>query len=62
MATTWVDLPDGVRSTRHVEIFNQTSNKLSARAKTEWCLLSSTTMRPMRIEKDITDVFVYPLG
>ncbi|MEK6780636.1 MAG: acyl-CoA thioesterase [Bacteroidota bacterium] len=57
IATTWVDLPDGARSTRHVEIFNQTNNKLSARAKTMWCLLLATTMRPKRIEKDITDVF-----
>ncbi len=57
IGTTWVDLPDGARSTRHVEIFNQTTNKLSARAKTEWCLLSSATMSPKRIEKDISDVF-----
>ncbi len=57
IGTTWVDLPDGARSTRHVEIFNQTSNKLSARAKTTWCLLSASTMKPKRIEKDITDVF-----
>lgn len=55
--TTWVDLPDGVRSTRHVEIFNQTTNKLSAKAKTTWCLLSASTMKPKRIEKDIVDVF-----
>jgi acyl-CoA thioester hydrolase len=57
IGTTWVDLPNGVRSIRHVEIFNQTTNKFSARAKTEWCLLSLANMRPKRIEKDITDVF-----
>ena len=57
IGTTWVDLPDGARSMRHVEIFNQTSNKLSARAKTTWCLLLTSTMKPKRIEKDITDVF-----
>ncbi len=28
IGTTWVELPDGARSTRHVEIFNQTTNKL----------------------------------
>ena len=57
IGATWVDLPDGARSTRHVEIFNQTTNKLSARAKTTWCLLSAATMRPKRVEKDITDIF-----
>lgn len=57
VGTTWVDLPDGVRSIRHVEIFNQTTSKLSARAKTTWCLLSSATMRPKRVERDITDIF-----
>ena len=55
--TTWVELPDGARSTRHVEIFNQTTNKLSAKAKTTWCLLSASTMRPKRVDKDITDIF-----
>jgi acyl-CoA thioester hydrolase len=57
IGTTWVDLPDGARSTRHVEIFNQTTGKLSAKAKTTWCLLSAATMRPKRVEKDITDIF-----
>jgi acyl-CoA thioester hydrolase len=57
IGTTWVDLPDGARSTRHVEIFNQTTNKLSARARTTWCLLSTATMRPKRVEKDIADIF-----
>lgn len=57
IGNTWVDLPDGARSTRHVEIFNQTTNKLSAKAKTTWCLLSTASMRPKRIEKDITDLF-----
>lgn len=57
IGNTWVDLPDGAKSTRHVEIFNQTTNKLSAKAKTTWCLLSTANMRPKRIEKDITDIF-----
>ena len=57
IGTTWVNLPDGARSTRHVEIFNQTTNKLSARARTTWCLLSSATMRPKIVERDITDIF-----
>lgn len=54
---TWVDIPDGARSTRHVEIFNQTTNKLSAKAKTTWCLLSASTLRPKRVEVDITSIF-----
>jgi acyl-CoA thioester hydrolase len=57
IGTTWVDLPDGARSTRHVEIFNQTTNKLSAKARTTWCLLSASTLRPKRVETDITDIF-----
>ena len=55
--TTWVELPDGARSVRHVEIFNETTHKLSAKAKTTWCLLSASTMRPKRVDKDITDIF-----
>lgn len=57
IGTTWVEMPNGVRSIRHVEIFNQTTGKLSAKAKTTWCLLSASTMKPKRIEKDITDIF-----
>ena len=57
IGTTWVDLPDGARSTRHVEIFNQTTNKLSTKAKTTWCLLSASSKRPKRVEADITDIF-----
>ena len=57
VGTTWVELPDGPRSTRHVEIFNQTTNKLCANAKTMWCLLAAINMRPKRVEKDITDIF-----
>ncbi|MBX2945593.1 MAG: acyl-CoA thioesterase [Cyclobacteriaceae bacterium] len=54
---TWVEKSEGVRSERHVEFYNQKTNKLLVRAKTNWCLLDANTMRPRRIEEDILQLF-----
>ncbi len=54
---TWVEKSEGVRSERHVEFYNQKTNKLLVRAKTNWCLLDANTMRPRRIEGDILQLF-----
>lgn len=50
---TWVEKSEGVRSERHVEFYNQKTNKLLVKAKTIWCMLDTATMRPKRIESDI---------
>jgi acyl-CoA thioester hydrolase len=52
-ATTWVGEANGARSERFVEIKNENSGKLIAKAKTTWCLLDSITMRPKRVDQDI---------
>jgi acyl-CoA thioester hydrolase len=52
--TTWVDSSAGVKSDRIVEI--KRDNKLLAKAKTTWCLLDKTTMRPVRIPDEILTV------
>lgn len=57
MVKTWVEKSEGVRSERHVEFYQQESNKLVVRAKTMWCLLDARTMRPRRIESDILTLF-----
>jgi acyl-CoA thioester hydrolase len=54
---TWVEKSEGVRSERHVEIYNMETNKLLVRAKTVWCLLDTATMRPIRIASDILEIF-----
>lgn len=54
---TWVEKSEGVRSERHVELFNRNTGKLLVRAKTNWCLLDAQTMKPRRIESDILNLF-----
>ncbi len=46
-AVTWVGDADGPRFPRFVRI--EGPNGLSAQGKTEWCLVESATMRPIRI-------------
>jgi acyl-CoA thioester hydrolase len=54
-AQTWVSSMEGVKSTRHVK-FMANGNDL-AQAKTVWCLLDATSMRPKRIGDDIKNIF-----
>jgi acyl-CoA thioester hydrolase len=48
---TWVSSLEGAKSTRHVEFF--LGDKCLAKAKTNWCLLDATTLKPKRIGADI---------
>ncbi len=57
VATTWVDNFVGVKSDRIVELKLKDSNKILAKARTTWCLLDAATMRPRRIDPEITRVF-----
>ena len=52
---TFVTKAEGVRSTRHVEIYRD--DVLLVVAKTEWCMLEKTTMKPMRITEEIAELF-----
>ena len=60
IAETWVGSCEGPRSERHVELYHATTRKLLVKAKTSWCLLDSTTLRPKRIEQEIIDLFSSP--
>jgi acyl-CoA thioester hydrolase len=52
---TWVSSLEGARSTRHVEFY--LGEKCLAKAKTNWCLLDATTLRPKRIGPEIKTLF-----
>jgi len=47
----------GAKSIRIVEMFNNKTNLLLLRSKTEWCLLNAKTHKPMRIPPEIDEVF-----
>lgn len=53
LATTWVGESNGPRSERFVQIINQKSGKLIAKAKTIWCMLDGATMRPKRVDEEV---------
>lgn len=48
---TWVATAEGVKSTRHVVFYR--GEKCLAKAKTDWCLLDTATLKPKRIGQDI---------
>ena len=52
---TWVSSMEGAKSTRHVEFY--LGDKCLAKAKTIWCLLDATTLKPKRIGQDIKASF-----
>ncbi len=54
---THVSKSDGVTSIRHVEAFNETSQKLIMTSETKWCLMSYETKRPARITSEIKNLF-----
>lgn len=56
-AETWVTTCEGVRSERHVELRNSATGILLAKAKTIWCLLDAQSMKPKRIEQEISKLF-----
>ncbi|WP_336515667.1 thioesterase family protein [Pollutibacter soli] len=52
---TWVGETAGVKSVRHVEIYNS-QGQLSAAVKTTWCLIDPVTMKPKRISREMEEV------
>lgn len=51
---TWVGKTGGVKSQRHVEVYNK--EQLIVRAKTTWCLLNTTTYKPTRISEEMVAI------
>lgn len=51
---TWVGETAGVKSTRHVEIFKNTT--LLAKAQTTFCMLDAKTHKPARITESIINL------
>ncbi|NRA91279.1 MAG: acyl-CoA thioesterase [Psychroserpens sp.] len=54
---TFVTKSEGLRSTRMVEIYNQSSGKLLTSSETIWCFMSHKTQRPTRITDEIALLF-----
>lgn len=54
---TFVTESKGVRSTRVVEIYNKSTQKLLTTSETIWCFMSHETNRPTRIPEEINALF-----
>lgn len=52
---TWIDETHGVKSTRIVHVY--ANQKLLTTAKTTFCLLDKTTLKPKRVGADILQLF-----
>lgn len=57
LGSTWVEEPNGPKIIRHVELFNTTINKVTAKVRTTWCLLDAVSLRPKRIDETMISVF-----
>ncbi|MUP46279.1 acyl-CoA thioesterase [Gramella sp. BOM4] len=55
---TYVGETTHVTSIRHVVIKNAENDQLLAQAKTTWCLLNSTTKKPVKISDELKQVFL----
>ncbi|MDQ3536428.1 MAG: acyl-CoA thioesterase [Bacteroidota bacterium] len=53
---TWVEWHKGVKSMRQVTILK--NNQVIVEARTIWCLLDARTLKPRRIEKDISELYL----
>ncbi|WP_394748588.1 acyl-CoA thioesterase [Spongiimicrobium salis] len=54
---TYIARSKGPISVRVVEMSNATSGQLLVQAETEWCLLNSKSLKPVRISNAIKQVF-----
>lgn len=55
---TYIERTKGAISIRIVEMYNKETDQLLVKAKTEWCLLNSTTFKPMRITPEVENIFI----
>ncbi len=54
---TWIDHYKGAKSERHTKIIHAATDKVIVTAKTSWCFLSKEKLRPVRIPKEISNLF-----
>lgn len=54
---TYVIMSKGVTSTRVVEFYNNTTQKLLAKSEINFCLINVQNNRPARIPQDISSLF-----
>lgn len=54
-ALTWVGDTQGLRSIRHIQLFNQ-SGILLSEGKTTWCLVDPVTRKPRRISPEVRKI------
>lgn len=57
---TYILATRGAISTRVVEMYKQDSGEQLVHSKTDWVLLNSETLRPMRITEAISQLFLTP--
>ena len=55
---TWIDSHKGVKSERHYRIIRISDGKTLIEAETLWCLLDGNTRRPIKIPKEIANLFL----
>jgi acyl-CoA thioester hydrolase len=54
---TYVIKTESVTSTRIVEMYLNKTQKILIKSETKWCLMSSKTLRPTRINSEIANLF-----
>ncbi|MEL6919143.1 MAG: acyl-ACP thioesterase domain-containing protein, partial [Bacteroidota bacterium] len=57
-ANTFIKENKGAICHRVVEMFNTKTDQLLVQSETSWCLLSSKSLKPMRIPDEIKTIFV----
>ena len=55
---TWIEKNEGVKSERRYKIIRLEDEKTLIKAKTIWCLLNAKTLRPTKITKEISNLFL----
>ena len=55
--STYIEKSRGAISVRIVEMYNSLTDTLLVRSRTEWCLLNEGSLRPMRISKEVKQLF-----
>ncbi|WP_025741285.1 acyl-CoA thioesterase [Aquimarina pacifica] len=55
---TWIHHSRGAKSERRTQIINTTTEKTLVSAKTTWCFLRKETLKPARITKEISNLFI----
>ncbi len=57
---TWLGTARGPRFDRHVDIRKPGAKRFSAQATTQWCRIDRASGRPLRIGRDVLDLFGVP--